>query len=227
MITEQATNAVPRISANKLAEYIVTSNPVRRAQIVKDAKTPSNFIVTRYKDARESIVSYLMNGFNEEILNESIEHLKSLTPETPFVEDDIRNSIIAMELAREIEIEEINGCVIERNGTNNLVNVKGVNVSINPDLIITNIATNKVGALKLHISKSNILNDEALSYVGVLLYTYLLNIGIEEKKINENICISVDCFSTNYKTAPKSYKRMFARIEAACAEFLLKWNSID
>lgn len=227
MITPQTTNAVPRVSANKLAEYIVTSNPLRRAQIVKDAKSPSTFKVVRYKDAREAIVSYLMNGFNDEILNDCIEYLKSLKPNTPFEEDDINNSIFALDAASTIGIDELSGCVIEKSVGNTLVNIAGVNVSINPDLLITNLNTNKVGALKVHISKSNTLNEEALTYVGVLIKRYLINEGIEEKKINEDLCVAVDCFEGNYKTAPKSYKRMLSRIEAACNEFLLKWNSID
>lgn len=227
MVIEQTTNAVPRISANKLAEYIVTSNPVRRAQIVKDAKNPSAFKVVRYKDAREAIVKYLMNGFDDTILNECIKYLKSLNPNTLFEEDDIKNSILALEATKNIEVNELVGCEIEKNTGNKLLNIKGLNISVNPDLVINNLVTGKVGSLKVHISKSNTLSDDALLYVGVLLKSYLMNDEVDEKTISDELCVAVDCFEEKYKLAPKNYKRMFGRVEAACTEFLLKWNSID
>lgn len=46
----------PRLSVNKLAEYLEASS-TRRKKIVFDAKYPEKFIVTRYKEAREAIVN--------------------------------------------------------------------------------------------------------------------------------------------------------------------------
>ena len=44
----------PRISVNKLAEYM-EANSIRRKKIVYDAKYPQKFIVTRYKESKDTI----------------------------------------------------------------------------------------------------------------------------------------------------------------------------
>lgn len=55
----------PRISINKLGEYM-TATPARRRQIVRDQKNPPAFKAARYKPARETIVSYLEDGMADD-----------------------------------------------------------------------------------------------------------------------------------------------------------------
>ncbi len=47
----------PRLSINKLGEYL-TASASRRRKIIFDAKYPSNFIIQRYKDAESAIAEY-------------------------------------------------------------------------------------------------------------------------------------------------------------------------
>lgn len=51
----------PKISANKLGEYI-NSAPHRRKEIVKNQKYPKGFIVTRYNDAKSTIIDFFIRG---------------------------------------------------------------------------------------------------------------------------------------------------------------------
>jgi hypothetical protein len=51
-------NAVPRLSANALSEYL-TATSTRRKSIVRAAKFPKTAIVARYDAARDGITKYL------------------------------------------------------------------------------------------------------------------------------------------------------------------------
>src|ERR1700680_3081759 len=51
-------NALPRLSANQLAEYL-TATPTRRKSIVQAAKFPKTAVIARYDAARDGIIKYL------------------------------------------------------------------------------------------------------------------------------------------------------------------------
>ena len=65
----------PQISLNKLAEYL-DANPTRRKRIVKDAKDPQPFIVTRYNEARNGIIEYINSGCDVQKIEDVISSLK-------------------------------------------------------------------------------------------------------------------------------------------------------
>ena len=60
---------------NKLAEYM-NANSVRRRQIVKDAKAPMNFIVTRYAEARSISRNYIAAHGEMDVITRGIEVLE-------------------------------------------------------------------------------------------------------------------------------------------------------
>jgi hypothetical protein len=221
--------ATPRISVNKLAEYLTTNNPTRRLQIIKDAKQPKKFITTRYYDAREAIKEYISKEFDTGILKEATQRISEKVADTPFQEDDNFNSILALEAMGNVDVfggEDSNFKRLSNTG-NKLMNISGLDVSVNPDLLVSNSKTNKVGAVKIHISKNNILNSESLEYVSVLLYAYLQEIGHNIKEIDTNLCVSVDVFDGNYGICPKSHTRLLNRVSAACEEIVLRWRTLD
>src|SRR5665647_1822012 len=98
----------PRISVNKLAEYM-EANPMRRRRIVFDAKYPQKFIVIRYKDARDAIKQYLENGYGEDYILDVIRQLEEREPETPFQEQDLKLSIEVLELFLDSDITSLTG----------------------------------------------------------------------------------------------------------------------
>ena len=59
MATDYATTDIvrqaPRISVNKLGEYM-TATPLRRRRIVLDQKRPKTFIFARYREPQDAIV---------------------------------------------------------------------------------------------------------------------------------------------------------------------------
>jgi hypothetical protein len=219
----------PRISLNKLGEYL-QANPQRRKKIVSDAKNPNPFIVTRYGDAREAIKKYFTANFDEEILNASLEAHETKSTTSEFQEQDQALSIELLELMLDLDLPDLSDFTVSvYNGDNPKLNISGVDVSVNPDLIIRgNYRGQKiVGAIKLHISKSNQLDEEGAKNVATLLKEFTENhIAADDEKVHLPLCISVDTFGKSIGTAPRSFKRRMTHISSACEEIALWWDTL-
>lgn len=219
----------PKISLNKLGEYL-QAKPQRRKKIVSDAKNPEPFIVTRYADAREAIKNYFISGFDEEILNTSIEALESKDTTTEFQEQDQLLSIESLEFMLEVNLPDLSDFSISAyDGENPKLDISGVDVSINPDLVVRGSYRGQkvVGAIKLHISKSNQLDDEGAKNVATLLKEFVeSHIAQNDEIVHLPFCISVDVFGKFIEIAPKSFKRRMTHISSACEEIALWWETV-
>jgi hypothetical protein len=219
----------PRISVNKLAEYLQAST-VRRKQIVKDAKYPPSYQTTRYKDARNTMKNYLLNGDEDPVL-ELIDKLDLIEEfDSDFQEQDNRLSIEALESLLTADISVFEGYELRHYGGDNpYVNIKGVDISVNPDMLIyySLEGTSYVGALKLHVSKSNILSIESQKIVAVMLYNF---VDAHEARADiipdSRVCFSFDVFNKTIESCPSSRKLRLKNIEVACEEIALWWDKI-
>jgi hypothetical protein len=219
----------PRISINKLGEYL-QANPQRRKKIVSDAKNPKPFVVTRYSDAREAIKNYFTSGFNTDILDASIEAHQGKDPASEFQEQDQALSIELLEMMLDLDLPDLSEfSLYVYEGANPKLNIAGVDISVNPDLIIRsdNRGQKVVGAIKLHISKSNQLDEEGAKNVAILLKEFVENhIAEDGEKVYLPFCIAVDIFGKVVCAAPKSFKRRMTYISSACEEIALWWDSV-
>lgn len=219
----------PRISVNKLAEYL-EAIPTRRKKIVNDAKYPEKFIVTRYKDAKEGMKGYIRQVIDEDAVLAIISTLESKTADTEFQENDNRLSIEALESLLETDISIFDGCSItEHEDKNELINIAGVDVSVNPDLVIKKEIEGVVhiGAMKLHVSKTNQLTEESQKIVSVLLFQYADKyIKGSGEAASLKLCFSYDLFKQQIECCPTSYKHRLKKIEAACEEIALWWGKL-
>lgn len=219
----------PKISLNKLGEYL-QANPQRRKKIVSDAKNPKAFIVTRYGDAREAIKNYFTSGFNEEVLNASIEAHETKDTASVFQEQDQALSIELLEVMLDLDLPDLSDFSVNTyEGANPKLDISGVDVSVNPDLIIRGDYRGQkvVGAIKLHISKSNQLDEEGAKNVATMLKEFVENhIAKDDEKVHLPLCISVDTFGKSVGTAPKSFKRRMTHISSACEEIALWWDTV-
>lgn len=66
----------PKMTVNKLGEFL-TANPARQRKILELLKYPKDnkFASTSYSEAREAIKKYLLSGFEEQIILDSISAL--------------------------------------------------------------------------------------------------------------------------------------------------------
>lgn len=223
----------PKISANKLGEYIV-EKPHRQQQIVKDQKYQKGFIIKRYNKARNVIIDFFTRDISKEELLFEIKEL--LTSEysknaSSFQKQDNKLSIEALEvfansdLLNLPDLENLDNVRVKK-GQNKLL-IEGVEVSVQPDILIKGKIRNKefIGAIKLHISKSHPLQKEAGEYVATVIHEYL-ETEYPQFKVKLEFCISIDVFTGEYFIAPRSYKKMKKNIKAACRAIKLLWVNI-
>ena len=97
----------PKISVNKLGEYLQT-NPQRRKTIIYDMNYPKSYKVARYIEAKEAIKNYFISNFDEEVLNASIYAHEAKKPESEFQEQDKQlSSFLSTQINTQASIYEL------------------------------------------------------------------------------------------------------------------------
>ncbi len=189
----------PRISINKLGEYLVAT-PARRLRIIKDQKNPRNFIVTRYQEATEAIISFLEDGArNDTIIETAIDVLLQKSNLTEFQEQDRDCSIEALESLLDIADEiNLDGFQCKRGELEQpRLTIAGVSISVRPEIIIT--GTNRtgditIGLLKVYLAKSHPHTEQAGSYIGTVLHQFAMHYLGEKGTVNYRHCQTLDVF---------------------------------
>lgn len=217
----------PRISVNKLGEYL-TASPTRRRRIVEEQKAPKPFITTRYSDAREEIVRYVAEGMiNEERMIAAADRLRESDESSNFTKMDKAASADAiesfLEITDKLDIEGTVPTAVEKTDAMHL-ELAGVSVSVRPEVILKDPKTGRpVGAIKLHFPKTTPLDSIASEHVAALLKVSLDN-NFPDASINAKRCIVVDVSTGSVVTAPKATKRRIENAVAACEEIHARWE---
>ena len=208
----------PKLSVNKLGEYM-TATPSRRRQIIRNQQKDP-FVVGRYKDAREVITGYLSNAIDEDRAKAIVEECFEFQG-TDFQNQDKRLSAEAihnfLDLSDEVEVEGFN---VEPCGSNaqGASEIQGVRITMRPDALLRDIESGDVvGCVKLHFSKSAPLDDKACEYAATAMRFHL------EHELGNSGIIPEKCYLVEIPTgkvceAPKAFKRRMKDIEAACEE---------
>lgn len=217
----------PKISLNKLGEYL-TASPTRRRRIVQDQQDPKAFIAARYADAREAIVAFLASGMTDEAaLLATAKHLRADPTGTDFARQDRVASAEAienfLEVTEQIEIEDLAVTPAESTASESM-SVSGVNVSVRPDVYLKDPITGDiVGAVKLHFPKTTPLSDVSAKYVATAL-KFFLTAQKGASLANHKKCYVVDVSTQTVICAPKSHKKNMNDIAAACEEIRARWQ---
>lgn len=219
----------PRISVNKLAEYL-EADSTRRRQIVYDAKYPKDFKGIRYKEVKEAVVPYLIDRSDKKMLEDAITRFTKKKPTTTWQQQDKELSIEILKSLLNIDLTALKNCILKGfKEENKLLMIKGVAISIYPDLIVTKTIKgilNK-GAIKLHSSKSFPLKEDGQKNVAGLLHHYVSNHMLKAGEIaNPKLSVSLDLFTGELFYAPTAFKSKMTKIEAACEEIALRWSTL-
>jgi hypothetical protein len=220
-----AINKSPRVSVNTLAEYI-ESNANRRKVIVGDCKNPKPFKATRYNEARKEIVAYLING-DQSILYSAIKDIGAKQDSSKFYDDDRNNSVDGLTGFLEFDYTLISDYQITENGKNTLLNIKGLQVSVNPEVLVRYTAKgqDQVGAIKLRILKTP-MGKSQQETVALLIKRYLVITQDAGLVISNSLCLSIDVFANKVVPCPKAEIARMKLIESACEEILLRWPTV-
>lgn len=220
----------PRISVNKLGEYMIAS-PLRRRRIAADQKRPREFIVTRYRDAVAAMVEFLAAGGNSDrIITRAIADLEAKPVSTDFQLQDRDLSVEALESFLDtVDQLDLSGLTVRAGDSDAApLLIGGVSVSVRPDIVVTGQNRNggTVGCVKLYLSKSFPLNEAAGAYIGAVLTRFTEGYLADDATADYRLCSVVDVFGQQVFTAPRAVQRRQNDIEAACEEIALLWSVV-
>jgi hypothetical protein len=227
---EQKVNLEPRISLNKLGEFL-TTNPARRRKILVDQKYPKDFVVTRYNDAEKAIINYLFdNKHDTSILDSALDTIDKKYVKTDWEAQTRSLNYDAIDSFYDIADQiDYSKCSLEKGikGESNYIMVEDVGVSIRPELFIYKVKgeDKNIGAIKLYFSKTFELSDEAGEYIASFIMEYLRTTKSALTASNK-LCNVIDVFGQKVFMAPISYKRRMLDIKAACQEISAIWNKL-
>jgi len=224
------TRRAPRISVNKLGEYM-TATPLRRRRIVQDQKRPRGFILPRYTEAQDAITKYLVGGKKDEgrLLSE-IARLNSAPSATEWESDRKRLATEAMqsflEIADSIDLE---GLIATAGGNDQpRLSIGGLEVSIRPEVLLSGTDRHgrpTAGALKLYFSKTNPLTEDAAAYIATVVHAFV-EAHMPATHTDARNCRVIDVFGQKVYTSPRASARRHNDLAAACEEIARAWDHV-
>lgn len=220
--------STPRISVNKLAEYMQASAR-RRRSIIIDQIRPSTAIVIRYDEASRALVRFYRDP--DRSTSRLLTAASDLRDKAALI-PDAHASQCYLASARAIEAFVPISDRIRPKGLIAVASPKsgahlklgGVSISVAPDVSLLEPGTERrVGAMKFHFPRTSKLSTESLQYVATLLYTHLESVGDTPRKGH---CYGIDVFSETFETAPRALKDRMKNLEAACEEIAERWSKL-
>lgn len=230
LISQSKVNTKPRISLNKLGEYLL-SKPGRRRTILKRQKYPKAKIISRTNNFYSCLHKCIENGgISDDVILDEILRLDSSANGQDWHDQNLEiNSRLLKNLLRIKGSFEVNGLQLEAapNARDHL-SVEGVSVSIRPELYFRGRMRGKdvFGGVKFHLPKTHALNTDSGEYVATMLKTHLEGICPKHAIVRNDLCLVVDLPTEEVFSAPKSFKQRWNDIEAACFEIKNQWKAI-
>lgn len=227
---------VPRISANDLALYMVSSDTARMG-IIRRSKTPQTPPVIRYKDARQPIIAYLSDAnrrvnplisaedmFRQRAEDNSIGGLR---------QDDALKSIEVLHAVQGManRLAEYDFSPAPRSQPK--LAIGGIEVSLRADLIVhgTSRGKDQIGAAIFRMTQDDAETDEARTkrqnmglYVATMVRRHVgENIPSDREPANR-LCLSVDIQHGEVFAAPAANTRRANDLESACRMIAAFWD---
>jgi hypothetical protein len=225
----------PRISAAKLAEYVV-ANPLRQTAIVKTAKNAPKQITSQYHRVRNTFQhAHTQQGLNPAYFSDLAVVVESAEGNTDW---QIRDNDLSGQALRKLagltgQIDCTAASIIH--GKWKPLLIHGVMVSVHPEIVfsILHKGITKVGAVILNtpLNEGSSLAKSsgkycAGDYLTTLLYLLLANQVADIGLPLHTRCYAVDIFRDKIHTAPASYKTLVKHMDEACKMIALRWESI-
>lgn len=220
----------PRISVNKLGEYMVASAS-RRRTIRKDQKEPKTVKVIKYSDASNAILKFLGSETRDPaIIDDAIRRLRGKPTSGTFDEREKKLNLEALayfqSLVGKIDLQKASQRSVFRRSDS--IVIAGVRISLDPYLLF--LAPGKKGAkslglVKLHFPKTNPLKEDSAAYVGAVLQRYCTETYASLGIPNCDLFQVIDVPSGQIFRGPKSTRKRLTDVEAACEEIAIAWNA--
>ncbi|WP_188260839.1 hypothetical protein [Azospirillum tabaci] len=224
-------NNDPRMSINKLSEYIV-AKAARQTRIIRDQKYPPPYITTYYRDAQEVISQFIANGLSDQsILEKRIAVLDQKVPANTYEQRRNSGNIEAIDKFINI-VDDINlfGATPKlAPQQSQSLRIRNVDISVRPEVILTGKNTKgkpTIGGVKLHFPSSSSLTTDCAGYISAGLQEYFRWFHIDDGAVDHRISFVIDVGSGTIHEGAKSVKQRMKDIEAACEQIANLWPTI-
>jgi hypothetical protein len=220
----------PRLSANKMGEYLVVG-PTRRRRIIYDAKFPSDAVVPYYQPAGDAIAQFIAGGMTDfGILEKQADTLGKTNPTTIWQQRRLLGNMEAidtfLDITDDIDLKGLTTSLGAHSAPRIAYN--GLEVNVRPEIIVESKAGGgTVGAIKLHFPKTNSLNEQAAGYVSAMLHAFCTQHMPDKGAANSKLCTVIDVGSGKVFKGPASAKSRMRDVAAACGEVASLWPSIQ
>lgn len=219
------------ISINPLAEFLVATEK-RKIKIIEEQLNPDPVRIPYYQKARVSIKNCIIAKGNLSSIDEGIEFLKEKVPEKDWQKHDKKNSIIALELWKQMNLPTSlleNDFEIIRTKVKFLP-ILGIHIRVSPNLIFRTKIEGQIyiGAIKIHISKGKPFSIKQSAFVAQLMNLFLSRFVVQENEIvNPQLCICIDPFSGTMVSASNKIKVDAKELKAICKEIPGIWDELN
>jgi len=220
----------PRISVNKLAEFI-DAKAARQRQILRDQKFPSEYKGMYYREAAEAIAICIASNLeNTSVIERTIASLEQQTPEKIGTQRRIQSNIDALEtfeaMLDDVDFKGAKPSLGDHAPPK--LTIHNVEVSIRPEILLAGAGKDKqplVGAIKLHFPRTFPLGDSA-GYVSALLQEFAKTYLADNGEAHGPYCPVLDIGSKKVFPGVKSVIGRMKDIRAACQNIVGLWPTI-
>lgn len=219
-----------KISVNQLADFSKATE-AKKKRIIKQQKEPNKFMVSWYQLAKSRIKKTIeKNGDLEPVLL-GIEELKQRKPEK---QRQILDRMVSLEALKRFVnlklpklLKDVPHEIMKKVSSKSII-VNGVEIIISPDVIfkLKIKGITYYGAVKVHISKNNVFDNEQSSRISTLLHKYLKEVVVKEnEEVLKELCLSIDVFGEKVISVPRNLPTTINEIESLCEEVKTVWNA--
>jgi hypothetical protein len=228
---------VPRITANELARYMVSSDTAKIG-IIRRARESTTPPRARYSEIRSALRTGLCDPVNERRIlaaaKTKLEQKADDPASSSYARDDASKSLDVLECFTDMR-NQLAGFDYQKapNRQSPLI-IHGVSVSVNCDILIhsENRGSQEIGAVLFRFTKPD--EEESLgaaskrrdmgAYAATLVHMHLTAIDTGDRTPSYKLCWSADIQGKEVHAAPKTYSQKAQNIANACRFIAAIWD---
>jgi hypothetical protein len=216
-----------KITLNQLATYS-NGTAAKKRSILKRQMQPDKLLIPWYQKAKGSIKDFMRAPNDPRPLDKAIAELQRRIPRNNRQRIDHEVSIQALQIVRDLQLPDylIKANLRPIKATDSVLTIEGVDIRVSPDVIFRIEDQGKViiGAVKIHISKSEPFDYEQAQIVAATLQKYLvMNVASDEEIVPHEYCLCIDVFSKRIVSAPHTSRTIMRKIKNLCRELAKEW----
>ncbi len=230
-----------RVSANKVADFIVAKTPERRRSIVRQvmrARHQNKGFAPYYSAFRTPARKFLEGGANSpSIIERAIKKLPgraTTSPTRDWLDIDnriTREAFLALlQLAPKIQAQNVTFST-PPSKLNATLDFPDIAVTVTPDLIVHGERNGVplVGTARFYLAKdySYQLGKRGAELVATMQYMWCLKAATGKRAPEHSICMVMECIQQRVTIAPDDTAAYIAMIERGCREFVQVWRQLS